>query len=273
MYKSFYAYIYLITSDRGETYVGQKKGYPHQSPHYLGSGVIIKRKIAKYNKDAFHKQILAEGTFTKILLNDLERHFIQLYSSPLCSKSLNIAVGGGGGGRPGALNSMFRKDIDAEELITLYQQGWTIKQLMSKYKCERSTIVNRIPKNIIRPKYKKIDEEILLDLYLNKQYSVKQLMKYFQMDRLTIESRLLKRNITLRTHKASLLITNAKKRKAQFIYNLTDEEFITLYKHYPKQQLLTHLQVTEDQYQSFRRKRVDLFVKLPSRPGPIKKIQ
>lgn len=38
----------------------------------------------------------------------------------------------------------YRRDIDKEEIIELYQKGWTIKQLAEKFNCSYNTISSRL---------------------------------------------------------------------------------------------------------------------------------
>ncbi len=85
--------IYKITNTKNnKIYVGKDT---HDSPDYLGSGVLIKRAIGKYGKDAFIKEII-EACNTSEELNDRELYWIKNLDC-LHPNGYNILVGSTGG--------------------------------------------------------------------------------------------------------------------------------------------------------------------------------
>ncbi len=88
------SYIYkIINLVNNKCYIGQYSG---NDPYYCGSGLLIKKAIKKYGRDSFIKGIIIEGDFTKELLNDLEKHYIRLYSPKESNTSYNLTNGGEG---------------------------------------------------------------------------------------------------------------------------------------------------------------------------------
>lgn len=89
------AYIYLTTNlINNRIYVGQRVLPSTKDGFYLGSGKALKNAIKKYGKSNFKKKIIVEGNFNQNLLDDLEKHYIQLYSPPESPLSYNISKGG-----------------------------------------------------------------------------------------------------------------------------------------------------------------------------------
>lgn len=88
------SYIYkTINLINNKVYVGQCSS---DDKYYLGSGQNIKRAIKKYGREHFNKEILIEGKFTKDFLNELEKHYIRLYSPKESKLSYNLTDGGEG---------------------------------------------------------------------------------------------------------------------------------------------------------------------------------
>lgn len=75
----------------GKVYIGQSK---YQNPNYYGSGKILLKAIKKHGKQNFKKEILCENITSFELLDELEKHYIQLYASYI--KGYNVALGGRG---------------------------------------------------------------------------------------------------------------------------------------------------------------------------------
>ena len=75
----------------GRIYIGQ---HSLSNINYLGSGIILKQAIKKYGRDSFEKEILVDGIRNKNLLNELEKHYIQLYASQIKGVGYNISKGG-----------------------------------------------------------------------------------------------------------------------------------------------------------------------------------
>lgn len=89
-------YIYKTTNlINGKIYVGQRRG-DVINDKYIGSGIAMKCAIKKYGRDKFKKEILVAGINNQKLLDELERHYIQLYASYVKSVGYNLAKGGGG---------------------------------------------------------------------------------------------------------------------------------------------------------------------------------
>lgn len=87
-------YIYLIRNlVNNKTYVGQHNGTVN---YYFGSGQNIKRAIKKYGKENFTKTILKKGNFNQLFLDELEKHYIRLYSPARTPNSYNLTDGGQG---------------------------------------------------------------------------------------------------------------------------------------------------------------------------------
>lgn len=88
-------YIYLTTNlANGKKYIGQSKFTSEKTKTYLGSGDLLKQSIKKYGKKQFTKKIIVEGDFSENLLNDLEKHYIQLHGAVTNPKYYNIDSGG-----------------------------------------------------------------------------------------------------------------------------------------------------------------------------------
>ena len=85
-------YIYKITNlINNKVYIGQTNG---KKIGYFGGGFLLKKAIKKYGKENFNKEIIIKGNFNKELLNELEIHYINLYSPPNTKNSYNLAKGG-----------------------------------------------------------------------------------------------------------------------------------------------------------------------------------
>ena len=80
----------------GKVYVGKSEKTLEESTKYLGSGVVLKKAIAKYGKENFSKDIVITANNTESL-NALEKFFISLYKNVYKRNCYNVAEGGQGG--------------------------------------------------------------------------------------------------------------------------------------------------------------------------------
>lgn len=90
-------YIYKTTNlVNGKKYIGQSSYSSNKTEGYLGSGIRLRYAIKKYGADNFKKEIIVEGDFNKALLNELEKHYIQLHAAVKKDDYYNILNGGRG---------------------------------------------------------------------------------------------------------------------------------------------------------------------------------
>ena len=90
-------YVYLTTNlINGKVYVGQHIADKFEPDKYIGSGVLIKRAIAKYGFDKFSCKLLAEAE-TQEELNKLEMYYIKKYDAMDPDLGYNLCEGGVGG--------------------------------------------------------------------------------------------------------------------------------------------------------------------------------
>lgn len=88
-------YIYMTTNNiTGMKYIGKHHGELNDS--YLGSGTILKKAIAKYGKEHFHKEILFISQSEEENC-EMEKKYIQLYNATTNPLFYNIHEGGSGG--------------------------------------------------------------------------------------------------------------------------------------------------------------------------------
>ena len=93
-----YGFIYITTNHvNGRQYIGQKK-YDKSGKwkKYLGSGMALKKAIAKYGLESFSKEIIEECD-SKEMLDERERYWINYYNATKSDHFYNIAKGGDGG--------------------------------------------------------------------------------------------------------------------------------------------------------------------------------
>lgn len=89
------SWIYKTTNlINGKTYVGQYTGSESTFKYYMGGGKLLRKAVKKYGKENFKKEIIIQGCYNEDLLNELEIHYIQLYSPAFTSNSYNIDKGG-----------------------------------------------------------------------------------------------------------------------------------------------------------------------------------
>ena len=97
LFVSLSMYIYAITNKvNGKVYVGQSSKELSVSENYYGSGIAIKGSIQKHGIHNFEKKIIVSDITSKPLLNELEKHYIQLYTSFIQGIGYNITMGGDG---------------------------------------------------------------------------------------------------------------------------------------------------------------------------------
>ena len=90
-------YIYATTNQvNDKVYIGQSIKPVAESHDYLGSGILVNKAIEKYGVDNFDKRIIVENINNKELLNELEKHYIQLYAANIRGIGYNLTKGGGG---------------------------------------------------------------------------------------------------------------------------------------------------------------------------------
>ncbi len=87
-------HIYKLTDLRnGKIYIGQHNG---KEKNYFTGGVLSRRIIEKHGKEVFKREIVVEGDFNVLLLNELEKHHIRLSASNLPEIGYNLTNGGDG---------------------------------------------------------------------------------------------------------------------------------------------------------------------------------
>lgn len=94
----YIGYIYLITHNKGSEkfyYIGKRENTDFFNDYYMGSGVIIKRKILHYGKENFKKSLIFSSTSIEELW-ELEKIFIKLWRDKFPNNMYNIAAGGEG---------------------------------------------------------------------------------------------------------------------------------------------------------------------------------
>lgn len=90
------AYIYKITDTRnGALYIG-KHSEKDSNRKYFSSGLRVNRVRRKHGKKVLKKEILIQGDFNDALLNELEKHYIQLYNTFYNQNHYNLTPGGDG---------------------------------------------------------------------------------------------------------------------------------------------------------------------------------
>lgn len=90
-------YIYATTNQiNGKVYVGQSIKTVAESQDYFGSGILVNRAFDKYGVDKFDKKIIVDGIDNREFLNELEKHYIQLYAANIRGIGYNLTRGGDG---------------------------------------------------------------------------------------------------------------------------------------------------------------------------------
>lgn len=97
--------VYKTTNTiNNKVYIGQSK---NNNPRYLGSGKIILEAIKKYGRVSFKKEILCDNICSFELMDELEKHYIQLYASNV--RGYNI-LNGGRGNKPEQNNNISKNN-------------------------------------------------------------------------------------------------------------------------------------------------------------------
>lgn len=90
--------IYRITSPSGKVYIGQSVNIKSRLSRYRNLKCENQPKLInslkKYGFDNHKFEIIVEGDFNDYLLDELEKHYIQLYNT--FNEGLNCTAGGGG---------------------------------------------------------------------------------------------------------------------------------------------------------------------------------
>ena len=97
--KNLYGFIYITTNlINGKRYIGQRKfSNCHGGwQHYLGSGMLLKKAIKKYNREKFKRDII-DIAYSEEELNQKEIQWIKQFNAAESDNFYNIVEGGGGG--------------------------------------------------------------------------------------------------------------------------------------------------------------------------------
>lgn len=110
--------IYITTNTiNGRKYIGKDVA---NRKYYLGSGKALKLAISKYGKENFIKEILAEVSTQKELV-EMEKYYIKYYNACESTLFYNIAqrgLGGGAQGRKLSEKTKLKMSISAINNIT-----------------------------------------------------------------------------------------------------------------------------------------------------------
>ncbi len=89
--------IYKITNPKGRVYIGQSINIFKRFSYYKMLQCKGQKKVyaslSKYGFENHKFEIVTEGDFNKNLLDELEKHYIQVYNS--FRNGLNLSIGGG----------------------------------------------------------------------------------------------------------------------------------------------------------------------------------
>lgn len=174
MNDDYYGYIYLTTNlITKKMYIGQHRG--KFNARYLGSGLLIKRSIKKYNRENFKVELLDIANNYEEL-NQLERKYISKYNAVESDKFYNLDTGGSGGKKYFIHHSEATKQKQSVSHIKHWENNIEKRkkysEMMSKSNAPQS---RRIVKLIIEDDrllpIKKYDyiKQVELDTYYNKK--------------------------------------------------------------------------------------------------------
>ena len=89
-----YGFVYMtVNTAINRAYIGKKFGTLASKTSYLGSSPKLNADIKIYGKACIKRYILVEGFFTKQFLNELEKHYIQLYGATKSDSFYNESSG------------------------------------------------------------------------------------------------------------------------------------------------------------------------------------
>jgi len=181
-------YIYATTNTANDKiYIGKSYKEVAKSQNYLGSGIAINRAIEKYGVDGFEKTILADNISNENLLNDLEKHFIQLHASYVTGIGYNLTKGGDG----------FKGNHTAEAKA----------KIAKNHKCRQVGFVH--PLTGISPPNKGIGKSVTFD---DKEFKSRQIAAdYYGIPRTTF-NRILKSGLSIRQYKENHMMNHDKRR-------------------------------------------------------------
>ena len=100
----------------------------HRSRANQGCGYYLHNAIRKYGEENFTIEMI-EQTNSEKEINELEQKWINFYSSNLREKGYNLTNGGDG-----------IKKYDWDEFRSLWDQGYSVKEIANIYHCERHTV-------------------------------------------------------------------------------------------------------------------------------------
>lgn len=161
-------FIYKVTNTlNGKIYIGQTiqsvkaRWYRHCGKSGISDAEMnthFKRAILKYGKNSFKVETIEEVDSSQ--LNDREIYWIRFYDS--YNSGYNSTPGGNLGFKP------FKLDGYKDEIIELYQYGFSIRAIAKEFNVDKATIKNllvryNIPIRKTRTyKYSQIDRESIM---------------------------------------------------------------------------------------------------------------
>lgn len=140
-----YGIIYVTTNlINGKKYIGQHRCRT-ETDDYLGSGLILKKAIAKYGEQNFKRETL-RICYSEDELNEMERYYINLYDATHDRMYYNISEGGRDfdDNRPHADSKVIRQRFNAwDEEVNNYDRKLAKKKSRPKRKSAAKKPVER----------------------------------------------------------------------------------------------------------------------------------
>lgn len=180
----------------GQTHVSIKLRFQnHLSAARRGLDYVIGKAIRKYGEDKFYVELLEECSIKN--LNDREKHWIAEYNSTNNKFGYNMSTGGN--------VTRTTRDIDEQEVLTLFEAGYTSCKIAKEYHVHPYKIATILKKyNIVYgiDKQRTSDEitEEIIKLYLV-GYSTVDISKKFNINKSTVRRILNRRGVKLRSFK------------------------------------------------------------------------